>query len=187
MLRTLFASSLVPSLVLLAACGSDPASPVPESCDPPAKAEAFEIGTGELCFERLGATLPQMNGPQGGYHLFLALGCTDCGGAVDVSAEVLDAATMTAVYSPTEQIVTLSDGDWPQVAGLQISMPGLSWDDMDPPVAEGTAIVLHVVVKSEDGAKVLHDEQKPVTLGPITAWDPCDADPSGPCCDGGCN
>lgn len=169
---------------LLGACGSDPQTPDPEDCEAPKSPAAVEIGTGELCFQRLddNAAIPLMSGPQGGYHLFLALGCNDCGASVDVVAEVLDATTMAPIGSPTESIRDLTSGDWPQVAGIQVSMPGFSWDDTDPPPAEGTAILMHVVIKSADGTKVLHDETKPLTIGPETDWNPCDANPDGPCC-----
>src|SRR5687768_6189451 len=49
-------------------------------CDTPPDPETFEMGTGEHCFARLSANqaVDLISGPQGGYHVWLAIGCADC-------------------------------------------------------------------------------------------------------------
>src|SRR4051812_16305154 len=64
-------------------------------CDDPPSPQMFEIGTGEKCFSRLTANqvIPVKQGPQGGFHLWLAMGCSDCPEKVTVLYGLKDKAT----------------------------------------------------------------------------------------------
>src|SRR5262245_15487600 len=76
----------------------------PPACAPPAAAPAFGVGTGEVCYEAVSAgdVVPLMNGPQGGYHVWLGIGCTgDCGGATILRYGVQDQATGAYVLGGT--------------------------------------------------------------------------------------
>ena len=167
-------------------------APAPIVCVAPADPAVFEIGTGEACFERLAddAAITLWSGPQGGYHLFLAVGCADCGDAIVVRSSVLDPATSTPIDGTYVNAVfaELVDwGGWPQHAGIQVTMPGIQWDlENDPPLAEGTPIVLAVELLESDETTVIHEVQRSFVVGPTLAWDPCDLHPEGPCCSEDC-
>lgn len=188
-------------LLGLVGCGSDVSDgaggeggeggqgPTPASCDPPADAADFELGTGELCFERVtaGQEVPLYAGPQGGYHLFLAIGCTDCGAQALVMYTIVDPSTgmpLDRTYPDSTTYAMFSGAEWPQSAGLQIGMPGFQWSgDEDPPVPQGTPIQLQVTVRDgAEGTEILHEGALDLVVGAITPWDPCDANPNGPCC-----
>jgi hypothetical protein len=181
----------VPPLALLislsAGCSPEPG----EGCDPPANAGAFEAGTGEMCFERIEpeGSVPLMAGPQGGYHLWLAIGCTDCGPDVRVRATVSDASTGEEISS-TEHFAELVGGEWPQLPGIQISMPGSSWggeEEEDARVPEGTALTMRVEAVSDEGDAILHEVEIPFVLGDTVSWDPCETNPGSDQCCSGCN
>ncbi|NUP09445.1 MAG: hypothetical protein HOW73_25610 [Polyangiaceae bacterium] len=174
--------------------GEGGGGPTPTECDAPDTPGTFEIGTGEACFERIseGATISQMNGPQGGYHLWLAVGCADCGAEIQVRYSLLDPETMMPLdgtYPDNIAYAELSSaGGWPQRAGIQMSMPGIEWDiENDPPIAEGTPFILDVEALDPSSLEVLHEAQLSLVIGSIQPWDPCDLHPEGECCTGLCN
>mgnify|MGYP001369198452 CR=1 FL=1 len=161
----------------------------PPTCDPPASPLAFELGTGEKCFERLspGSEVPMMQGPQGGYHLWVALGCTDCGGQAHVKFGVDDPATGAPITGtgPTEQVVDLNGDAWPQRAGIIQGLPGLSWDPKySPPLPQGTPITLWLQVL-DSGAAIIHESSFDLVIGETLVWDPCAEDPENPLCQTG--
>lgn len=158
-------------------------------CEAPPSPEAFEIGTGEACFTRLesGAVVDQMNGPQGGYHVWLALGCTDCPPSLALEYSMLDPVTgepLPGTFPGSQtfaELVSIGDG-FAEAAGIQLGMPGLSWDpETEPPLPEGTTFVLEVKATNQSGT-LLHEASVELELGPIVPWDPCDLHPEGECC-----
>lgn len=162
------------------------------ACVAPPSPPVFEVGTGESCFTRLtpGQTVKVENGPQGGFHIWLALGCTDCGATPIVQFGIKDPATsdyypMTMVQ---KQVVPL-DGAWPQRAGLTAFLPGMVWDKTSQ-LPMGTHVLLSGAVLDASGA-VLHSSDVEVVLGDIEQWNPpCSTDPGCgapgglPCCTG---
>jgi hypothetical protein len=161
----------------------------PPACDPPSSPIAFELGTGEKCFERLtpGGTVPMMEGPQGGYHLWVALGCTDCGAQAHVKFGVDDPATGAPIEGtgPTEQFVDLKGDSWPQRAGIIQGLPGLSWDpEYSPPLPEGTPVRLWIQV-FDAGSSIIHEASFDLLIGETLVWDPCAEDPNHPLCQTG--
>lgn len=155
------------------------------TCEPPAGVGVFAMGTGERCFEPLtdGQEVPLMQGPQGGYHVWLAIGCADCGDAPALTWGALDpmtGMTLEGTYE-SQSVLDLSDQAWPQMAGLFVGMPGLSWDPMSyPPPAKGTHVILYAKVSAPG---ITHEEQVEVVIGDVTIWDPCANDPNN-CPDG---
>lgn len=174
--------------LICGACGES--GPSPEDCTPPAETPEFAIGTGELCFAPLadGDVVPMMNGPQGGFHVWLAIGCTDCGGSVQLSYKLLDPETKELIpgtYDLNEASAVLG-GDWPQAAGIQMALPGSDWgDESDQPLAKGTKILVQVAV--EKSGDVLHEGEVQIEIGDTKSWDPCDANPDGDDCCSDCN
>ncbi len=165
--------------------------PEPVNCDAPGSPASFEVGTGELCFERLtDAELPLFAGPQGGYHLFAAIGCADCEDEVTFSYLLLDPETdelFPGTYPDNQWVVPLLAFDgWKQAAGMQIGMPGFQWDDTDPAPPKGTPLRLRVSVTDGAGTR---EADLDFLLGDTLDWSPCDANPDGPCCgpDAYCN
>lgn len=163
-------------------------------CTAPDNPAAFEVGTGEACFERLseGQTVPLMSGPQGGYHVWLAVGCADCAGDVILRYKTLDPATMeplAGTEADNEVFAQLdASSGWAQQAGIQIGMPGSDWDpELDPHPAPGTELILQVQALSASTEELLHEASVELTIGETMAWDPCDLEPDGPCCDEACN
>lgn len=160
-----------------------------EACDTPNSPPAFEVGTGEKCFERLTADqeVPLMSGPQGGYHMWLAAGCVDCGTVVHLEYGARDPAThmpLTGTYDE-QAMVQLYGKEWPQAAGLIVHMPGLSWDpENEPPPAKGTKLLLWAEAYDPDG-NLWHSMEVPVTVGDIVDWNPCVENPNDPLCQTG--
>lgn len=159
------------------------------ACKTPDPAESFEVGTGEKCFEAVaaGQEVPLMSGPQGGYHMWLAVGCVDCSATVHLKYGARDPATnmpLTGTYDE-EAMVPLKGKDWPQAAGLIVHMPGLSWDpENDPPPAKGTKLLLWSEAYDAKDA-LLHEAQVEIVVGDIVEWSPCAEDPNNPVCQTG--
>ncbi|WP_437480039.1 hypothetical protein WME75_34770 [Sorangium sp. So ce1014] len=161
-------------------------------CRLPDEPAVFEIGTGESCFESIedGATLPVMAGPQGGYHLWFAVGCSDCGARVRVRYSVKDPATGDLFPSgvPQEGMIELSPGEFPRAFGLIAFLPGRQWAPAEV-LAEGTHVILAAEARDDDGS-TKHAAQVEVVLGATEAWGlPCSDDPAtcgapggAPCC-----
>ncbi|WP_437927757.1 hypothetical protein WMF37_00545 [Sorangium sp. So ce291] len=162
-------------------------------CLPPEDTAVFEVGTGETCFVRIddGATLPVMAGPQGGYHLWLAVGCRGCGAAVRLRYSVKDPATGELFESGAaqEMVLTFLPGDIPQAAGLPARLPGAIWNP-DSVLPQGTHVLLAAEVRNDDGS-TKHAAEVEVVLGATEAWggvrcseDPatCGAPGGTPCC-----
>lgn len=160
-------------------------------CEPPANPADFDIGTGEKCFEPVdeAGVVPLMSGPQGGYHMWLAVGCDDCGTAAHIKYGALDPATNQplAGTAEQEQMAQLTNDAWPQRAGIVVYMPGLSWDPMnEPPPAKGSQLILWADTYAPDGTPV-HHATRLVTVGDTLDWNPCAENPNDPSCglDGG--
>ncbi|MFT3775315.1 MAG: hypothetical protein QM820_58955 [Minicystis sp.] len=188
--RTFFASILAVALV---ACGSSTADPQ-DACTAPASPAAFELGTGETCFARVTAmqTLPAMHGPQGGWHLWTAFGCANCGPQAIVQYGVRDPMTKDWLSGAAQQaVVDLSSSAWPQSAGLTSFLPGNEYFEPDAQLPKGSHVLLSLSVLDVKQA-VLHEAEVEVVLGDIQSWNPCDdspeCDPNGevlgqtPCC-----
>jgi hypothetical protein len=160
---------LVCCLVALPAC--DPSS----DCVPPPSPQTFEVGTGEECFQRVapGDEVIQWSGSQGGYHLFAALGCTDCPEETVVTFTLVDPETgelIPGTYPDNSDYVPFDlDEDWPQAVRLQVSLPGGFDGD---PLPRGTPIRLELKAYSSYPDEVLHEGSFDATIGPTRAWDP---------------
>lgn len=196
--------SLVGLAVCAVACGSsvsdgeggaggEGGSPPTIDCDAPENPGPFELGTGEACFERVGSgdSVPMMNGPQGGYHMFLAVGCEGCPEEAIVEYSVLDPVTREVIertYPGSRAYASFVDADgWEQAPGIQLGMPGIMWDvENDPPLPEGTGLLFVVALLDTATEEVLHESELEVVTGPITPWDPCDLHPEDDCCTGLC-
>jgi hypothetical protein len=175
-------SCLAATFALLVGCSSQPDAE-PFECTPPEGAQTFEAGTGEFCFQRVTPSerVDLMAGPQGGYHLWLAVGCADCGDSMKVRTQVFDATG--AVLEGThlrEQFVELVGDAWPQHAGIQIAMPGGEWAGGDEPLqppAPGTPLTIRVEALDASGG-LLHAVDMPITVGDQEDWSGC-----GDCCE----
>ena len=181
------ATPLLAAVLFLSACGQSETGPEADPCDPPSDPAPYEVGTGEKCFERLAAEadIPLINGPQGGYHLWLAVGCEDCGDKAHLKYGARSETTEAPLPGTyvAEQVMTLQGDSWGQVAGIQLAMPGLSWDEeTDPPPAKGTRLFLWADVV--DGDDALHHAEIPVVIGDTVYWDDCDEGDNSESCAG---
>lgn len=155
-------------------------------CDTPANPKTFEVGTGEKCFARVldGGEVPLMNGPQGGYHVWLAIGCSDCAPVTHLRFGAHDPVTQQPFpgTSDTEQMLPLSNDPWAQRAGVTVYMPGVSWDpENEPPPPKGT----HMILWSDSldaGNQVVHHDEVEIVIGDTQTWDPCAENPNDPAC-----
>ena len=161
-----------------AECG-DPCDPPPD-CELPPDLAPFETGTGEVCFERLGedGVVSHFEGPQGGYHLFLALTCSDCAGEVVVETTARQEDNGAEVSPLTQSSVAMKGVS---ATGIIVPMPGSPWDPESPPLAEGTRLLLNTVVKSMSGEE-LHNVEELRVVGPSVVWDYCATHPEDQCC-----
>lgn len=162
------------------------------ACEPPPAAPVFEAGTGQSCFERLapGQTVPVIQGPQGGFHIWLAVGCADCGPAPMVEFGVKDLATgefYPGYPGPQKQVVEATATPWRQKAGLTASLPGMPWDPASQ-LPKGKHVLLSASVLEVGTSAVLHTSEVEVVLGDVIQWNPCASDPGcgqpggAPCC-----
>ncbi len=159
-------------LTLAAVTGCDDA-PSPEDCDPPPGADSFEVGTGETCFERVsaGASVPLIAGPQGGYHVWLAVGCADCGAEAHIRARVFAEDGTEMADLAIEQVVDLVGDAWPQHAGIQLGMPGGEFDVEAAPLPAGTKLRARVETIGADGLP-LHASELDFVIGETVDWEP---------------
>lgn len=165
----------------------------PGCADPPGP-ESFEVGSGEACFQRLtaGQTVPVMAGPQGGYHIWLGVGCADCGDQAILRYGVKDPATHDwyAGTHENDAVVPLDADGWHQGAGLQAYLPGISWQPGSE-LEKGTHVILYAAVLDASMA-VKHEGEVELVLGDTEPWSPpCDPGPNCgapgglPCCTDG--
>lgn len=153
--------------------GADP-------CPAPSNAVAFESGTGETCFGRLtaGQTVTVLQGPQGGYHLWLAVSCIGCQAKTTIEFGVKDPATKDWFpgTSPQKVAVDLGGAGWQQQAGFTAFLPGVVWD-MTTSLPKGTHVLLTTIHYATDGISK-EEIQNEVVLGDIEQYNPpCDPDP----------
>ena len=147
-------------------------SPCGELVDPP----AFDVGTGEICFEPLadGQVVPHITGPQGGYHVWTAAVCPACPREVIVTTAARFADTGEIVAEPGTRVVELKGG---QVAGLIAYLTGSTADPASH-LPKGTRLRVEVALTMLDGTP-LHEGSKLVELGDIEVWlNHCDPDPA---------
>lgn len=161
------------------------------ACDDPQGAPGFAVGTGETCFQALtsGQEVPVMAGPQGGFHIWLSVGCADCAGPTVLSYGVKDPATGDWIAGTAENLTVaqLDPGGWHQGAGFQAFLPGIQWDPASQ-LPTGSHVLLYGAALDMD-MNVLHEAEVEVVLGDQVSWaPPCDTGPtcgqpgSLPCC-----
>lgn len=170
----------------LTACGTSGSG----ACATPEAPAVFELGTGETCFERLtpGQTVPQILGPQGGFHVWASLGCGDCGDRATIEYGTKNAKTRAWLLGdPTTQVVDLGQGAWGQHAGLTAFLPGDTHNAPDEQFPEGASVILAMRVLDAKGA-ALHEAEINLVLGKLEEWSDCSVDEScglsgeQPCC-----
>jgi hypothetical protein len=148
-----------------------------------------------VCFERLtaGQTVPVMEGPQGGFHLWTAVGCAECAATEHLRIGVKDPATgdYLAGTGPFDLMATLDSSGWHQAAGFTAFLPGAPWDETSI-LPEGTHVVLSAELRDADDT-IRYADEREVVLGKREIWSPpCDPDPNTcgaigglPCCTDG--
>jgi hypothetical protein len=153
-------------LAALAGCGS---SSDAASCEAPTSPAAFELGTGDTCFERLtpGQTITVFAGPQGGYHVWTSLGCSDCPAKTILEYGVKTADTRAWINdAPVKLVATLGPGPWAQQAGLRSFLPGDSFSDKEanarPPVGLHVLLTMRAL---DAGNAEIHAAEIPLVLG----------------------
>jgi hypothetical protein len=186
-MRRLTSTGAALVLLGLSSCGSSSSA---GSCDEPASPAVFELGTGEACFERLTAlqTVPEIQGPQGGFHVWAGLGCSDCGTKAIVEFGTKNAKTKAWLLgNPEKQAVDLGQGAWGQHAGLTAFLPGDTVNAPDEKLPKGTHVILAMRVLDSMG-KELHSAEVEVVLGDLEMWSSCSSDAAcgtsgfAPCC-----
>ena len=175
------------ALLGLTGCGGSTGS---GSCDAPDSPAAFELGTGEVCFERLtaGQVVPEIAGPQGGFHVWAAVGCGDCGPEAIVEFGTRNAKTKAWLLGdPQKQLVDLGTGDWGQHAGLTAFLPGDTMNAPDEQLPKRAHVILALRVLDKNGNE-LHAGELSLVLGDLKSWSDCSTEDtcgtSGfePCC-----
>lgn len=155
---------------------SSSTGPLASKCGETPDAPAFEIGTGEVCFEPLndGDLLPVMAGPQGGFHVWVALLCAACPDELHSLVGVKLEGSDDWVGETGERIIELRSD---QFAGLYALLAGTTADPTSV-LPEGTNVRVVVRLSSLEG-EVLFEGEKHVTLGPTEIWhNVCDPDES---------
>jgi hypothetical protein len=152
-----------------------------DPCTAPSSPMGFEAGEGQTCFERLtpGQTVTVLQGPQGGYHLWLGVSCVGCDAKTIVEFGVKDPATKAwfATTSPQKVAVDLGGAGWQQQAGFTAFLPGTVWDPMSP-LPKGAHVLLTAIRYGADGMP-LEEINNDVVLGDVEQYTPpCDPDPT---------
>ncbi|APR83179.1 Hypothetical protein A7982_08528 [Minicystis rosea] len=166
------------------------------ACVDPPDPQAFEMGTGETCFARLtsGQTVTVMQGPQGGYHLWLSFGCQDCGPQAILQYGIKDPITHDWYAStyPSQVVVPIAKSGWYQQSGFTDFLPGLVYAP-ESVLPKGTHVLMAAALL-DAGLNVKHSVEVPVVLGDTMMWSPpCDTGPNCgtpgglPCCSDGMN
>ncbi len=127
-----------------------------------------------------------MQGPQGGYHVWLAVGCAgaSCTSSLHLKWGVRDATTHELLENTyeTESFVDVVGDTFRQRAGLVDGMPGISWDpETYPPLPMGTHFIMYVQ-RLDDAGSVLEEIERELVLGETIVWDPCAEHPELPEC-----
>jgi hypothetical protein len=151
-----------------------------DTCPAPPSPKGFEAGSGELCFQRLtpGQTVTVLQGPQGGYHLWLGVSCVGCDAKTIVEFGVKDPATMTWFVGTAPQKVSVDLGGtgWQQQAGFTAFLPGTVWDPKSP-LPKGAHVLLTAIREDAGGAAIV-EINNDVVLGDVEQYTPpCDPDP----------
>ncbi|MBX2800796.1 MAG: hypothetical protein KTR31_24150 [Myxococcales bacterium] len=133
----------------------------------PTCSASVQLGTGIDAFEPLSAGDPlvMVFGPQGGYHLPLAVRACDLG-------KVARTVVVATPVGGTERVVdvTLDHLWWPEseCCGVLLDLHGFLFLDSDPdwspPVLDGTRV--HVAIEVDDGGTLHHDEVEVVVQAP---------------------
>lgn len=113
-----------------------------------APAPVVEVGTGHESFEELpmGGEVTLINGPQGGYHVLLAIKCEGCDPVIDVRYGISDLHSGEGLtFDGLQRTVPLQPrGDWAEYAPLvgflrendpsqYIGREVVLWAEMDDP------------------------------------------------------
>lgn len=147
----------------------------PSPCGETPDAPAFEIGTGEVCYEPLrdGQVVPHLTGPQGGYHVWAAVLCPACPPKVVATVYAKLAETDETVGEVTTRVIELKSG---QTAGLLAYLLG-STADPSSHLPEGTQLLVRIELTTLAG-EPLHAGERLEELGPVEIWlNQCDPDP----------
>lgn len=149
--RPVLVLSLATLATLLGATGCTSQVDEPAAPYEPVEPDGFEIGTGAGAFQELsaGATVPIIEGGQGGYHIWISARCGTCGPEITLSYGVDDAET-GALISRTglQEWERLEERDgWRQVVGLTAFL-----DTFDPTALEGRRARLWVTAPASDGS-----------------------------------
>jgi hypothetical protein len=93
----------------------------------------FEIGTGETSFVPLieGQGLEMVFGPQGGYHITMAIRCKSCGPQVTIHYGARDALTQEAWWPDDIAIVAevVPHGEWQEVYYMRAFLESINPSD----------------------------------------------------------
>ncbi len=148
----------------------------PLACPSQPWSGGFEVGTGEECFEAVTSkqSVPLIAGPQGGFHIWFGLRCTNCEDTQLLSYGVKDAETgaFVSVDSFTTMIHLDKADGYRQAAGILAYMPGVAWEG--EPDYLGSTFVLWLQA-TVDGQLV--EDEVTVVVDSLQYWSPpCDPD-----------
>lgn len=155
---------VLPLATLLGAAGCT--SEVDEAPAPyePLEPDAFEVGTGAGAFQELppGATVPIIEGNQGGYHIWISVRCGTCGPELILDYGVDDAETGALISRlGLREWEKLEERDgWRQATGLTAFV-----DTSDPSALVGRRARLWITAPAADGSTLRAEAE--VTLSGI--------------------
>lgn len=142
---------VLPLATLLGAAGCT--SEVDEAPAPyePLEPDAFEVGTGAGAFQELspGATVPIIEGAQGGYHIWLSVRCGTCGPelVLDYGVDDLETGALISRLGLQEWEKLAERDGWRQAVGLTAFL-----DTADPSALVGHRVRLWVTAPAADGS-----------------------------------
>ncbi len=166
--------------MVCAACGGEPATmtppvvgeqrcPADRTCD-----FDMELGTGVDEFTLLEPNDPVTVtlGPQGGFHVWVAVRCVDCSDQVLIEYGARGSADGTWLFGdPLRGIINLeSAGGWKSILGLYALLPG----EVGEVEYTGLNLTLEATIEDDErrASRVL-----PVTVEAIDYWDCPSGDP----------
>ena len=119
-----------------------------------------------------------LQGPQGGYHIWLGVSCVGCQAKTTIEFGVKDPATKDwfPTTGPQKVSVDLGGAGWQQQAGFTAFLPGVVWDEKSS-LPKGTHVLLTTIHYAADGISS-EEIQHEVVLGDIEQYSPpCDQNP----------
>lgn len=131
----------------------------------------LSVGTGEDAYQPVakGSTIPLMKGPQGGFHLWIALRCDGCKDLAVVEFGARDGASGELLSYPglQQRVAFPIGGGVDDVSGLVTHVTSTDPDDY-----VGRSAVLWASLRADPEEPAFAEASADVAIGDVEVWNP---------------